>query len=320
MCVTPNPITLNATGLTFTQFSGGGTVLAGAALLKTGNTIDLVINALSGGLTANVDDLQINYALAANITAADTGVASAGTSQLLPRADHKHQVSTSAAGTINIGDISSTGSSTNLARADHVHAVIAPSAPVDVQKTTAAAGSATTVARSDHQHSVSTAAPSSGAVAIGNSASEGSATSLARSDHQHAVSAGTPVNTGTANTTGSATTFARSDHVHDAPTPVTSNKNMTANVTVSDGDAATATAITKSNASGGYIGVMINGVSYIVGDGTKVSVDCYLSNDGGTTARALSAVASGDTLRWNGSVVGFQLAATDRIDVIMSSF
>lgn len=39
---TPNPITLGTTPLTFAQFSGAGTILGGAGLVKTGNTIDIV--------------------------------------------------------------------------------------------------------------------------------------------------------------------------------------------------------------------------------------------------------------------------------------
>jgi phage-related tail fiber protein len=39
---TPNPIVLGTTVLTFTQFSGAGTILAGAGLTKTGNTVDVI--------------------------------------------------------------------------------------------------------------------------------------------------------------------------------------------------------------------------------------------------------------------------------------
>ena len=125
---------------------------------------------------------------------------------------------------------------------------------------------------------------------------------------------------GTANATGSATTFVRSDHVHRSPKPVTANKNLTASVTTVDGDVATATTVSNNNALGGYVGVRVNGLHYLVGDGTKVAVDCYFSGDGGVTARAMSAIVAGDSLYWNGSVVGFQLATTDRIDFSYSAF
>jgi len=39
---TPNPITLGTTPQTWSQFSGAGTILAGAGLTKTGNTIDVI--------------------------------------------------------------------------------------------------------------------------------------------------------------------------------------------------------------------------------------------------------------------------------------
>jgi len=101
------------------------------------------------------------------------------------------------------------------------------------------------------------------------------------------------------------------------PTP--SNKNMAGSVTVADGNIATATAVALANVFGGYVGVQINGVSYIVGNGTKVGVDAYFSNDGGATARAFSAIAAGDTCRWNGSVAGFQLEATDKLNFLFDT-
>jgi hypothetical protein len=95
---------------------------------------------------------------------------------------------------------------------------------------------------------------------------------------------------------------------------------MSASVTTVDNDSATATTVASPNALGGYIGVRVNGIHYLVGDGTKVAVDAYFSGDGGVTARALSAVTTGDTLRWNGSIAGFQLAATDKIDLDFDAF
>jgi hypothetical protein len=102
---------------------------------------------------------------------------------------------------------------------------------------------------------------------------------------------------------------------------VRSNKNMAASTTAADGDVACATAVATTPASsttlGGGIGVRVNGVNYLVGDGTKVAVDCYFSADGGATARALRAVVATDLLYWNGSVAGFQLAAaTDKLDFV----
>jgi hypothetical protein len=101
-----------------------------------------------------------------------------------------------------------------------------------------------------------------------------------------------------------------------AAVPATGNKHMTASVTSSDEDAATATALAATPAGDGYVAVVVNGQLQHVGSGTKASVDCYFSGDAGSTARTFAQIVSGDTLHWNGSVAGFQLAATDRIDFL----
>lgn len=103
-------------------------------------------------------------------------------------------------------------------------------------------------------------------------------------------------------------------------TGLRANKSMVASVTVADGDLACATAVATtpapSTALGGYIMVCVNTAGpQLVGDGTKVAVDCYFSADGGVTARLLRNVVAGDLLYWNGSVAGFQLAATDRVSL-----
>jgi phage-related tail fiber protein len=97
-----------------------------------------------------------------------------------------------------------------------------------------------------------------------------------------------------------------------APTPATSNKEMTASVTSADFQAACATTLATAPNRGGMIDVYVNGANQILGDGVKTK-DCYFSADSGTTAKAISSIAAGDTLYWVGSVAGFQLAATDKI-------
>ena len=54
---TNDAITLNTTGLTFTQFSGAGQITAGAGLTKIGNTIDVVGTA--GRIVANADSIDL---------------------------------------------------------------------------------------------------------------------------------------------------------------------------------------------------------------------------------------------------------------------
>jgi hypothetical protein len=99
-----------------------------------------------------------------------------------------------------------------------------------------------------------------------------------------------------------------------ANTPSAGNKNMTASVTTTDDDQATATTVAATPGGGSYIKVEVNGVHILLGDGVKAGVEGFFSNDGGTTPRSIVNVASGDTFHWVGSVAGYQLAATDRID------
>ena len=103
--------------------------------------------------------------------------------------------------------------------------------------------------------------------------------------------------------------------------PTRLNKNMSANTTTADGQPATSTPVAATpspsgGGNGGYIGVLVGGVSYVVGDGTKVGCACYFSGDGGVTARALQSVVAGDICYWNGSVAGFQLSSTFRVDFL----
>ena len=101
------------------------------------------------------------------------------------------------------------------------------------------------------------------------------------------------------------------------PTETRSNKSMTASITVNDGDLACATAVANtpavSSANGGYVFVVVDGVVFNPGDGTKVAVPCYFSGDGGATARAMKSIVVGDLCYWNQSIAGFNLAASDLI-------
>lgn len=55
---TNNPITLDSTSLTFTQFSGAGQIEAGAGLTKTGTTID-VVTASASRIVVNADSIDL---------------------------------------------------------------------------------------------------------------------------------------------------------------------------------------------------------------------------------------------------------------------
>lgn len=84
-------------------------------------------------------------------------------------------------------------------------------------------------------------------------------------------------------------------------------------VTSSDGDS-TGIAITYTPFSDSVVTIKINGMEINLGDGVKTE-DCYFSNDGGATARAIANIEAGDILHWNGSVAGYQLDETDDIDI-----
>lgn len=92
-----------------------------------------------------------------------------------------------------------------------------------------------------------------------------------------------------------------------------SNKAMAASLTTADNQSACSTTIAATPSGDGYVQVYVNGVHEVVGDGVKTK-SCYFSGDGGTTARTIANITSGDTLYWVGSVAGYQLATTDIID------
>ena len=93
-----------------------------------------------------------------------------------------------------------------------------------------------------------------------------------------------------------------------------SNLNMTANVTVNDGDLACNTAILDTPKTYSYVRVFVNGVEVNTGD--KNSGDCYFSRDGGSTALVVGDERLGDKLYWNESIANYNLDAIDLIDFI----
>lgn len=222
------------------NFAGGATVAGAFVVIErgtpppTGNedSTFLCTND-SGSDVVNTDALAfVSFHLLLTSSApADVTKAAAvvGVATAAARADHKHDISTAAAGTIAIGDAAAEGTATSLARSDHVHVLPVPAAPADVTKAAAAAGVATTTARADHKHDVSTATP--GTIAIGDVAAEGVASSLTRSDHTHALpTPAAPADvTKAAAAAGVATTTARADHKHDVSTAAPATATGTTN-------------------------------------------------------------------------------------------
>jgi len=60
--------------------------------------------------------------------------------------------------------------------------------------------------------------------------------------------------------------------------------------------------------------VNVNGMEVNLGDGVKTK-DCYFSDDDGVTAKLIANIEAGDQLHWNGSIAGYQLEASDDIDI-----
>jgi hypothetical protein len=91
------------------------------------------------------------------------------------------------------------------------------------------------------------------------------------------------------------------------------DKNLIPNITVGNG-AGTGLSLSLTPVPNGYVGVRVNGAAQEVGNGSKL-LDCYFSADGGVTAKTFALIAAGDFLFWNGLIAGFNLAATDRVDL-----
>lgn len=84
--------------------------------------------------------------------------------------------------------------------------------------------------------------------------------------------------------------------------------------TTADGDT-TGIQITYTPFSDGAVAITVNGLGANIGDGAK-DEPCYFSSDDGVTAKEIANISAGDTLYWNGSIGGFELDATDEIDII----
>ena len=245
VCTTNGTPTLGTDDIVFAQFSGAGSVSAGAGLSKTGNQLDV-----------NVDDSTIEVSSDA-LQVKDLGITSA---KLADASVNIDKISTTIA-----GDGLTGGNGSALS--------------VDLNELTAAVldVSADSIAFID---------------ATDNSTKKESvadfATALAGS--------------GLAASSGSLTAARLSSN----------DQFETASATSSDGDTA---GVTIAATPEGMVQVFVNGIQQELGQGVKTK-DCYFSADGGTTARAVSAIASGDTLYWNGSIAGYQLDTNDKISMV----
>jgi hypothetical protein len=94
----------------------------------------------------------------------------------------------------------------------------------------------------------------------------------------------------------------------------TSGDKARASAVTSGNYQTTGLAITKTPAGDKYVQIFVNGVKVVLGDGVRTK-DCYFSADGGTNARAISAIVATDVLYWNGVPAGYDLDGDDIIDM-----
>jgi len=96
--------------------------------------------------------------------------------------------------------------------------------------------------------------------------------------------------------------------------PTKDDKGLAVGSTISGDQTATGLTITNTPANDGYVTVSYNGISYNIGDGATGTEPFYFSANGGTTAKAISAIVGGDELIFNRSVAGFRLKTSGRVD------
>ena len=84
---------------------------------------------------------------------------------------------------------------------------------------------------------------------------------------------------------------------------------------VTSGDeSSTGITITHTPFNDSNVTIKVNGMEINLGSGNKTE-DCYFSNDSGSTAKTIANIAAGDTLYWNASNAGYELEASDDVDV-----
>lgn len=89
--------------------------------------------------------------------------------------------------------------------------------------------------------------------------------------------------------------------------------NKVSAITEVDNDS-TGIAITFTPFHDSIVMIKVNGIEINLGDGVKTEA-AYFSNDEGLTAKLIADITAGDILYWNGSIAGYELDATDDIDI-----
>lgn len=107
-----NPLTVGTSQLTFTQFSGAGQIIAGAALTKTGNQLDVAV-ANDGGLEIAGDALQIKSSTAGNGLTFTNGILDVGgTADRISVTSNSVDISINYAGQASINTVGTIASGT----------------------------------------------------------------------------------------------------------------------------------------------------------------------------------------------------------------
>ena len=100
-----NPLTVGTSQLTFTQFSGAGQIIAGAALTKTGNQLDVAV-AINGGIEVAGDELQIKSTIAGNGLTFSNGILDVGgTADRISVTSNAVDISVNYAGQVSINTV-----------------------------------------------------------------------------------------------------------------------------------------------------------------------------------------------------------------------
>jgi len=100
-----------------------------------------------------------------------------------------------------------------------------------------------------------------------------------------------------------------------ASVPTASNKAAPPVNNCAADDSPTGLTITSTPGGNGMVNILVNGIKYELGQGSKLK-DCYFS-DGVGGARAIGAIQAGDPLYWNAVIAGFGLVndGTDEVDM-----
>ena len=154
--VTDDPITVGSTALTFSQFSGVGSVSFNDVISPIRAGI-----ASSGGTSSYAarHDHTHSVNTAAGLGMSLTGTNAEGTSDSLARADHDHNfLANEAATTVSLSSSNTVGTSAHFAHADHTHELDISNFPTQSDdlpmqvSTSSVVGISASVARADHVH------------------------------------------------------------------------------------------------------------------------------------------------------------------------